>query len=202
MPRRERDPIATEAQLRHFVSTRSAVIAQKTLYGYLRTRIGTRYPEAFREPDFVRSIDIAKLHLFAACLSDLAIHAVAHALVDRRVDDATRRTMAMACLRAGLDDNAGSFVEGFSPAEAQNAHELRVGGVDWGRAAASSAGFESFATSPAALVRWAPIAPELKRHDVEIVENSVRFAWHEVRVDLGRRLDAGAITAELLAANT
>lgn len=199
MPRRETHPIATEAQLRHFVSTRSAAVAQKTLYGYLRTRIGTRYPEAFREPDFARSIDIAKLHVFAACLSDLAIHAVAHALVDPRIDDAGRKELAMACLRGGLDDNAGSFVEGFSQAGAESAHELRLAGVDWRRAAA---GFESFATSPAALVRWAPIAPELKQYDVEIVENSVRFAWQEIRVDFGRRLDAGAIATELLAADT
>ncbi len=197
MPRRERHPIATTAELRHFVATRAAVIAQKTLYGYLRTRIGTRYPEAFKEPDFARSIDIAKLHVFAACLSDLAIHAVACALVDPRIEDATRRTLAMACLRAGLDDNAGSFVAGFSRTEAENAHEIRIAGVDWARATASR---ESFATSPAALVRWAPIAPELKKYDVEIVENSVRFAWQEIRVDLGRRLDAGAIAAETLAA--
>lgn len=194
---REKHPIATAAELRRFVSTRASVIAQKTLYGYLRTRIGTRYPEAFKEPDFARSIDIAKLHVFAACLSDLAIHAVAHALVDQRVDDATRRALANACLRTGLDDNAGSLVGGFSRAEAEAAHEIRVAGIDWARAAA---GRESFGTSPAALVRWAPIAPELKQHDVEIVENSMRFAWHEIRADFERRLDADAITAEVLTA--
>ena len=66
--------------------------------------------------------------------------------------------------------------------------------VDWTRA---GSGRESFGTSPAALVRWAPIAPELKRHDEEIVENSVRFAWQEVRADLDRRLDAEAIIGEL-----
>lgn len=196
-PRREKHPIASAADLRHFVATRAAVISQKTLYGYLRTRIGTRYPEAFKEPDFARSIDIAKLHVFAACLSDLAIHAVAHALADPRVDDATRRALATACVRSGLDDNAGSFVAGFSRDEAESAHAIRIAGVDWGRAAGSA---DSFGTSPAALVRWAPVAPELKKYDTEIVENSVRFAWQEIRVDLGRRLDAASIAAEALAA--
>ncbi|MFA7506333.1 MAG: hypothetical protein WCZ28_16665 [Burkholderiaceae bacterium] len=196
-PRRERHPIASEAELRHFVATRAAEIAQKTLYGYLRTRIGTRYPEAFRNPDFARSIDIAKLHVFAACLSDLAIHASARATVDPRIDDATRAALASACLRRGLDDNAGSFVEGFSRAEAENALEIRLAGLDWSR---MGAGPESFATSPAALARWAPVAPELKKHDIEIIENSVRFAWQEIRVDFGHRLDPQAIAAELLAA--
>lgn len=197
MPKRERHPIASTADLRHFISTRASVIAQKTLYGYLRTRIGTRYPEAFKEPDFARSIDIAKLHVFAACLSDLAVHAVARALIDPRINDATRRALATACLQAGLDANAGSFVDGFSRAEAEGAHEIRVARIDWGRAAASGGRFDA---SPAALVRWAPIAPALKQYDVEIVENSVRFAWQEIRVDFERRLDAAAIAAEMLAA--
>ena len=196
MPRgRETHPIDTEAELCRFVATRASLVAQKTLYGYLRTRIGTRYPEAFREPDFARSIDIAKLHVYAACLSDLSIHAIARALADPRVDDESRRALATASLRSGLDDNARSFVESFSREDAETAHQARLAAVDWTRAAT---GRESFGTSPAALVRWAPIAPELKRHDEEIVENSMRFAWQEIRADLERRLDAGAITAELL----
>lgn len=192
--RRETHPIDTEAELRRFVSTRASFVAQKTLYGYLRTRIGTRYPEVFSEPDFARSIDIAKLHVYAACLSDLSVHAVARALSDPRIPDESRRALATDCLRTGLDDNAGSFVEGFSPEDAQRAHQARLAVVDWTRA---GSGRESFGTSPAALVRWAPIAPELKRHDEEIVENSVRFAWQEVRADLDRRLDAEAIIGEL-----
>jgi len=193
--RREVHPIDSSAELRRFVSTRASLVAQKTLYGYLRTRIGMRYPEVFREPAFAHSINIAKLHVYAACLSDLSIHAVGRALADPRFDDEARRALAMACLRTGLDDNAGSFVAEFSRDDAEHAHQARLAVVDWARA---GSGRESFGTSPAALVRWAPIAPELKRLDEGIVENSIRFAWQEVRADLDRRLDADAIAAELL----
>jgi hypothetical protein len=53
-----------------------------------------------------------------------------------------------------------------------------------------------FSESPAALVRWAPIAPELKQFDQEIVENSIKFKWRDVRRDLGKRLDAAAVARQ------
>jgi len=74
--RRESGPIATVDELAGFVSTRAAFTAQKTLYGYLKTRMGTRYPTMFEDDAFVASIDIAKLHVYAACLADLALFAV------------------------------------------------------------------------------------------------------------------------------
>jgi len=38
-----------------------------------------------------------------------------------------------------------------------------------------------FSQSPEALYYWSPIADELKQRDEEIVRNSVRFRWIEVR---------------------
>jgi hypothetical protein len=56
---------------------------------------------------------------------------------------------------------------------------------------------ENFTRSPLALVRWAPIAPQLKRHDTEIVENSIKFTWLSVREDFRRRLDRDAIASDV-----
>ena len=50
--------------------------------------------------------------------------------------------------------------------------------------------------SPAALVRWAPIADKLKKFDSEIVENSVKFAWRDIREQFNKRLDAAAVAAD------
>ena len=50
-----------------------------------------------------------------------------------------------------------------------------------------------FTASPEALVRHAPIIPELMALDEEIVRNSVRFRWQEVRRDLRATLDADAV---------
>ena len=42
-----------------FLNTRASHVAQTSLYGYLRTRAGTRFPEMFENPDILKSINIA-----------------------------------------------------------------------------------------------------------------------------------------------
>lgn len=194
--RRDVGPIADTDELRRFVATRAAFVAQKSLYGYLRTRMGTRYPLMFEDDVFVDSVNIAKMHVYAACLSDLATYAVACA-AGAQADAAACRRLALACFDAGLADNAGQVTDGFDPAAVRAEYLERLQGADWRFAAAQR---KSFVASPQALVRWAPIAPELKRHDVEFVENSIRFAWHDIRAELRKRLDAAAIAAQLAAA--
>lgn len=201
--RRESEPLDSVSGLTRFVSTRAAFIAQKTLYGYLKTRMGTRYPSMFEDDVFVRSIDIAKMQVFAACLSDLALFAVRRALQDARLDDiplddGLRRQLALRCFRQGLADNAeqAGAVEAFSPAESEAAFRRRLAFFDWHDGLGDP---DIFAESPAALVRWAPIAPELKKFDEEIVRNSVRFAWRDIRGQLEKRVDGPAIAAELRA---
>lgn len=193
--RRKKTPIADAAGLCDFVATRAALIAQKKLYGYLKTRIGTRYPKVFDDPPFVESMNIAKMHVFAACLSDLATFAVARALNDDRFSDADRRAMALRCFDKGLADNESAAIgTPFNPHAARADFLLRLDGTDWrGRAQTR----ENFDRSPTALVRWAPIAPELKALDAEIVENSVKFAWAEIRRDFETRLDAGAMASDV-----
>ena len=187
-------PIDSLDALQRFASTRAAYIAQKTLYGYLKTRMGTRYPLMFHDDVFVASVNVAKMHIFAACLSDLTIHAVAHGLQEAMCDDGIRKEIAVDCFRSGLADNADQIVDGFAVSEAVADFARRLDGTDWHFGALRS---ENFSRSPLALVRWAPIAPELKRLDADIVENSIRFAWRDVRTQLRRRLDTAAIASEL-----
>ena len=70
----------------------------------------------------------------------------------------------------------------------------RLAFVDW---RAPPQGPALFTASPVALVHWAPIAPELKKHDTEIIENSIRFTWREVRQQFERRIDGAGVAAEL-----
>ncbi len=193
--RRDSGPIDTIDELCRFVSTRSAFVAQKTLYGYLKTRMGTRYPSMFEDDVFVASIDIAKMHVFAACLSDLAIFAVARTLRDEP-DERAHAELAEVCFNTGLADNEDQAlrVAAFSIAEAKQAFAQRLAFVDWQTAEPGPA---LFSASPTALVQWAPIAPELKKFDTEIIENSIRFTWRDVRVQFDKRVDGAAIAAEL-----
>ena len=182
--RRDNGPIDSVAGLNHFVATRSAFIAQKTLYGYLKTRMGTRYPLMFDDDVFVHSINIAKMHVFAACLSDLTVFAIAQALRDVRVHDDSRRVAALRCYDAGIAANTGEAPNEFSPESAIEAFSSRLDETDWHNGALH---WENFTRSPDALVKWAPIAPELKQYDVEIVQNSIRYAWRDIREQLRKR---------------
>ncbi len=193
--RRDSGPIDTIDGVCRFVSTRSAFVAQKTLYGYLKTRMGTRYPAMFEDDVIIESVDIAKMHIFAACLSDLAVYAAARALQDDPAATA-HADLAERCFEAGLADNEEQAlrVAAFSIEEAKSAFRQRLAFVDW---QAAPQGPALFTRSPVALVEWAPIAPELKRHDTEIIENSIRFTWREVRQQFERRIDGASVAAEL-----
>lgn len=58
-------------------------------------------------------------------------------------------------------------------------------------------GERPFSQSPAAMVHWAPIASNLKELDEEIVMNSVRFRWQEVRRDRRQILDAEGVVRDI-----
>lgn len=193
--RRDNASIDSIVRLEHFVATRSAFVAQKCLYGYLQTRIGTRYPKVFADPVFVRSINIAKFHVFEACLSDLGIYVAAQALSGRPLDDEMRRKLALGCFHRGLTDNSADIPAEFSASAAETRFCQRLGTTPWtGRALHR----DNFDQSPVALLKWAPIAPELKGEDEEIIENSIRFAWRDIREQFQKRLDADALFAEFL----
>jgi len=192
--RRDNAPIDSVERLEQFVATRAAFVAQKCLYGYLQTRIGTRYPRVFEDAVFVESINIAKFHVFAACLSDLGIYAAAHALDGRPVDDDRRRALALRCFRRGIVDNSTDVPEKFSAVDAEEKFLKRLQPIVW---TGSTLHRDNFDASPAALLRWAPIAPELKAEDEEIVENSIRFAWRDIREHFQKRLDSEALFIDL-----
>ena len=69
----------------------------------------------------------------------------------------------------------------------------QAGQTDWHSAAD---GENAFAQSPVDLVRHAPIADELKELDVDIVVNSTRFRWRDIRTQLRERLDPAAVAAD------
>lgn len=187
-------PIDTVAALCEFIRTRSSFVAQKTMYGYIQTRMGLQYPIMFQDKDFVQSMNIAKMHIFAACLSDLAIFAVAEATADQPLDDDARAHEALACYRHAVRENREHAPSATWADDAIAEFTARLEGTDWHRGARMS---ENFTRSPLALVKWSPIAPELKRHDSEIVENSIRYEWIAIRDDLRRRVDSRAIAAAI-----
>jgi len=193
-PIRKTRKIDSLDELVNFGSTRAAFISQKTLFGYVKTRMGTRYPEMFRDPAIIHSVNIAKMHHFAACLSDLCVFVTAHALAGEGFSDETRRRLALAIYDHGIAENLETSVEEFDPAEAREQFRQRIAFIDW------SGSFDIrdvFTHSPQSILRWAPIAEELKAFDREIVENSVRFAWIDVRKQFEKHFVAEAARADI-----
>lgn len=190
--RRRSSTIADPANLRSFLDTRSSYVAQTALYGYLRTRAGMRYPILFDDAGFENSVNIAKWHVWLACLSDLSVFT--GGLLARRtsaspeeVGGLMRATFDAILVATGIPAGAGAEFA---------AHAGRVGArislCDWAAVADDAT---PFTESMAALVYWAPIADELKQHDGQIVRNSIRFLWQDVRRALRRDLDAASVIA-------
>lgn len=190
---RDTGPIDSVAALEHFVSTRSAYVAQKTLYGYVKTRMGTRYPAMFEDKSMIASLNIAKMYVFAACLSDLSIYAVATTAFGHSIPNDSNQELARRCYLDGLRDNSTSAPTEFSDQDCIADFNRRLAATDWQHGARQP---EIFSQSPAALVRWAPIADNLKKFDGEIIKNSVKFAWRDVREQFNKRLDAAAVAAD------
>ncbi len=191
--RLDRDPVDSVDSLEKFVATRSAFVAQKTLYGYVKTRMGIRYPVMFEDPNIIHSLNIAKMHVFAACLSDFAIYAVGMALHGQPVGNEQRIALARRCFSAGMNNNLEGAPSEFRPQESIAEFGRRLEQTEWVNAALQP---DNFTESPAALQRWAPIAEELKRFDAEIVQNSVKFAWRDIREVFRKRLNAAAVSAD------
>ncbi|MBE0625771.1 MAG: esterase [Burkholderiales bacterium] len=184
------EPIRDAAALRHFLQTRSSYVAQMTLYGYLRTRAGTRLALLYEDDQFVVAANIAKWHVWLACLSDLA--AYAGGMVRRNSGAADADVGRLMCsivdeilAETGTPDDAG--VEFASHAERVRA---RLALCNWSAQTDDNA---PFSESPGALIHWAPIVDVLKELDDEIVRNSMRFRWQEIRREMRQGLDAASV---------
>jgi len=191
--RRETTPIDTVAKLQDFVGTRSAYIAQKTLYAYVKTRMGIRYVAMFDDKNIIASLNIAKLHVFAACLSDLTIYAVAIGLRGQPIGNAGREELARHCYKVALAEIIGAAPEEFSARDYIGGFDRRLAETDWQNGALQ---LENFTRSARALARWAPIEDELKKLDSEIIENSVKYAWRDIREQFRKRIDVDAVGAD------
>ena len=189
-PGRRRVRVTDASSLADFIDSRASYVAQASLYGYLRTRAGARYLELVSRPEFAAAMNVAKWQLWLACVSDLAVYAGGLVRRDTRAGNAAtgefmRRIVATLLERSGTPAEAGPDFD----AAAARLRE-RVDAYDWSD---FDDGGGAFTESPAALVRWAPILDELKALDEDIVRNSVRFRWQEVRRELRDSLDAGRL---------
>lgn len=175
---------------RKFIETRASHVSQSTLYGYLKTRAGTRFPELFENPRMLESINIAKWQIWLACISDLTIYIGALIKRDTGLDNAKVKDLMQQITELVLNDIGLPEEAGDEFGTSRDRYMARIREMDWENIPDDET---AFSASPEALVLWSPIADELKKRDEEIVENSMRFRWIEVRRSVRELLDATSI---------
>lgn len=180
------------AGLADFLGTRASHVAQTALYGYLRTRAGSLYPELFSNDAFMISVNSAKWQMWLACLSDLSIFAGGLIQHQTACETHTTTILIRGTCQQVLEQTGEPAEAGDQFTANRTALFERITGTDF---AAIADDDSAFTVSPAALVHWAPVIESLKELDGEIVRNSVRFRWQEVRRELRSSLDAAAVLA-------
>ena len=184
--------ITDSITLADFLGSRASHVAQTSLYGYLRTRSGTRFPALFESPEILMSINIAKWQIWLACVSDLTIFSgqclyQSGGLKQDEIQHLIALALNQVLEETGLPDEAG---EDF--AASRDKVLQRVNTHDWSLERDDDT---VFSASPDALYYWSPIADDLKQRDETIVKNSIRFRWIEIRRSVRKLLDYESLSA-------
>ena len=189
----DRSPLADVGTMTRFVRTRAAYIAQTSLYGYLKTRMGTSFRKHFEDESFSKVIRASAVKLYVACLSDLTIFAVATAARDSDLSAEDCCALARRSFESALREGIGEGDWVSLPDDAWQQFEVRAASTVWANAALGEA---AFAGSADAIIRVAPVIDQFKALDERIVRNSIRFRWRDVREQLRKRLDGPALAAD------
>ena len=167
--------IGSKEDLQIFVQERSAHVTQTTLYGYLKTRIGTRYQLMLDDEKYSQSINIAKWNIYIAALSDLTLYAFSYLIAQKNLKENDAEKVFINIinneLKNGLDE------ELFNNAKKEFISRLKA--INWNKFYLDN----PFKNSGLALFHWSPIADELKALDKEMVLNSIMLKWNLVKND-------------------
>ncbi len=180
------DKITGHYSLVTFIESTYRQVAKTSPYGYLRTRAGTRFPELFKNPDILVSINMAKWHTWLACVGDLSVFVGRLLFQSGRLKSPDISALVSGAMDQILQDTGTPDEAGGDYSKAVEKTRQRIHTLDWSKDLDDDT---IFSRSPSALFYWAPIADELKNRDEEIVRNSVRFRWIEIRRSSRQLLD-------------
>jgi len=168
-------------ELEDFIQSKSAWVTQVTLYGYLKTRMGTRYVLHFENDKFMASVNLAKWNMYAVALQDLTFFTFSYLNNNFNYQDVDK---AKEIFLKILDDETTNKMPLDIIEEAKNNFNERLQNINW-KTYYNDLPFNSSALS---LYKWAPIAEELKKLDRKIVLNSVILKWDIVKKEFNERV--------------
>ena len=168
-------------ELEDFIQSKSAWVTQVTLYGYLKTRMGTRYVLHFENDKFMASVNLAKWNMYAVALQDLTFFTFSYLKNNLNYQETDK---AKEIFLKILDDETTNKMPLNIIEEAKNNFNERLQNINW------NTYYNDLPFNPSALslYKWAPIADELKNLDRKIVLNSVILKWDIVKKEFNERI--------------
>ena len=169
-------------ELENFIQSKSAWVSQVTLYGYLKTRMGTRYVLHFENDEFMKSVNLAKWNIYAVALQDLTFFTFSYLKANLNYQDVDKAKEIF--LKILDDETTNNMPQGIMEDAKKNFNE-RIQNMNWDYY------FNDLPFNPSALslFKWAPIAEELKTLDRKIVLNSVILKWDIVKKEFKERVN-------------
>ena len=168
-------------ELEEFIQTKSAWVSQVTLYGYLKTRMGTRYVLHFENDEFMKSVNLAKWNIYAVALQDLTFFTFSYLKTITNYEDTNK---AKEIFFKILDDEISNKMPLDIIENSKKNFDERLKKINWETYHKDL----PFNPSALSLYEWAPIAEELKTLDRKIVLNSVILKWDVVKKEFKERL--------------
>jgi hypothetical protein len=159
-------------ELKNYIQERSAHVTQTTLYGYIKTRIGSRYAMMFEDEVFSKSINIAKWNIYMSALSDCTIFTFSYLINLKNL----KQNDAENVFNSIIENEKQNGLEIDLFQKTKDDFQKRLKEINWEKHHKE----KPFKSSSQALYNWSPIAEELKILDKEIVLNSIKLKWNLV----------------------
>ena len=168
-------------ELEDFIQSKSAWVTQVTLYGYLKTRMGTRYVLHFENDEFMKSVNLAKWNIYAVALQDLTFFSFSYLKANLNYQGFDKAKEIFCKI---LDSESANKMPLDIIKEARNNFDERLQNINW------DTYYNDLPFNPSALslYKWAPIADELKTLDRKIVLNSVILKWDIIKKEFIERV--------------
>ena len=167
--------INSKEDLKNFIQERSAHVTQTTLYGYIKTRIGSRYAMMFEDDVFLKSINLAKWNIYMAALTDCTFYVFSY-LIDKKN---LKQNDALEIFIQIIEKEKSNGLEDKLFEDTKIKFSQRSKEIDWEKYHQD----HPFKNSGLSLFKWSPIAENLKVFDKEIVLNSIKLKWNLVEND-------------------
>ena len=166
-------------ELETFIQTKSAWVSQVTLYGYLKTRMGTRYVLHFENDTFMDSVNLAKWNIYAVALQDLTFFTFSKLKANFNYQDTEK---AKEIFLEILSDEEKNQMPNDILEKSKIEFDERLKNIDWEKHYKDL----PFNNSALALYEWSPIAEELKSLDRKIVLNSMILKWDIIKKEFSQ----------------